>query len=220
MPSEASSVSLQNLDLGYVAAHAGDMHSRQHAQCHRVACKAWKALLFATATVTFSCAHASEPCTPWVQLGESWRTRTQSATVGIVCPWKQTPSWLGAPASGHWEAALGHWRIREHSEAHGRSSATLVSITPVLRWRWADRGAAFVEAGIGLGLIAPIYQAQGRRFSTRFNFADHLALGWQFQPGAGVREVSLRVQHYSNAGIRQPNPGEDFVQIRLVWAFN
>jgi lipid A 3-O-deacylase len=32
-------------------------------------------------------------------------------------------------------------------------------------------------------------------------------------------QVSLRVQHFSNAGIKKPNPGENFVQLRHAWRF-
>ena len=35
----------------------------------------------------------------------------------------------------------------------------------------------------------------------------------------GAHELALRVQHYSNAGIRHPNPGENFVQLRGSFAF-
>ena len=37
--------------------------------------------------------------------------------------------------------------------------------------------------------------------------------------GFAAHELALRVQHYSNAGIRHPNPGENFVQLRGSFAF-
>ena len=35
----------------------------------------------------------------------------------------------------------------------------------------------------------------------------------------GEHEVSLRLQHFSNAGIKHPNPGETFVRLRYVRRF-
>jgi lipid A 3-O-deacylase len=32
-------------------------------------------------------------------------------------------------------------------------------------------------------------------------------------------ELSLRLQHFSNADIKRPNPGENFVQLRYAVAF-
>lgn len=52
-------------------------------------------------------------------------------------------------------------------------------------------------------------------FSTTFNFGEHLAVGRQLG-ATRHHEVALRVQHFSNAGIRQPNPGENLVQVRYA----
>ena len=32
-------------------------------------------------------------------------------------------------------------------------------------------------------------------------------------------ELALRLQHFSNAGIKHPNPGENFVQLRYAQGF-
>ncbi len=90
-------------------------------------------------------------------------------------------------------------------------------MTPVLRLfpggsRW------FVEGGIGANLLLPIYQSESKRFSTSFNFGDHLAIGRIFGKDGG-HEIALRFQHFSNAGIREPNPGENFLQIRYSRRF-
>ena len=77
----------------------------------------------------------------------------------------------------------------------------------------------FLEAGVGLSLTSVLYQTQAKRFSTRFNFGTHLGLGRNFGT-RGEHELSLRVEHFSNAGIRHPNPGENFVQLRYVYRFH
>ena len=92
---------------------------------------------------------------------------------------------------------------------------TQLGVTPVLRLypKALGRGL-FAEVGIGVNLLAPVYRSDDKRFSTVFNFGDHLAVGKRF---AGGGELSLRIQHFSNAGIRRPNPGENFVQVRYAW---
>jgi lipid A 3-O-deacylase len=45
-----------------------------------------------------------------------------------------------------------------------------------------------------------------------------VAIGRRF--GASKEhEVMLRLQHFSNAGIKHPNPGEDFLQLRYAWHY-
>jgi lipid A 3-O-deacylase len=37
--------------------------------------------------------------------------------------------------------------------------------------------------------------------------------------GHGKNEISLRLQHFSNGGIKKPNPGENFVRVRYTRRF-
>jgi lipid A 3-O-deacylase len=97
-----------------------------------------------------------------------------------------------------------------------RSSAwvTQAGVTPVVRWHPPSWGGDwYVEGGIGANLLLPIYRSRDKRFSTAFNFGDHIAIGRRFGPSR-QHEMALRIQHFSNAGIKDPNPGEDFVQLR------
>jgi hypothetical protein len=57
-----------------------------------------------------------------------------------------------------------------------------------------------------------------RRFSTAFQFGDHLAIGYRFG-GKGQYDLSWRFQHLSNGGIKQPNDGIDFFQARFQYHF-
>lgn len=90
---------------------------------------------------------------------------------------------------------------------------------PVLRFSPLSHDAAwFLEGGIGLTLTSTVYETDRKRFSTSFNFADHVAIGRSF--GASrEHELMLRIEHYSNAGIKQPNPGENFIQLRYTHKF-
>ena len=167
------------------------------------------------------CARADEaplrrPDAAYVQAGAG--SKVASATVGVTwdLAWQHENEW------GTWDAyldlSLGHWRVSGSGASHGRQEVTKLGLTPVLRWRPAGWGRFFLEAGIGVNWIFPVYQNGTRQFSTTFNFGDHLAAGWQF--GArGDHELTLRLQHFSNAGIRHPNPGENFVQLRYARRF-
>ncbi len=141
---------------------------------------------------------------------------TDSVTAGAT--WRWNGQWaLGTGAlTGYWDASIGRWRVR-HADAGDRSAFTQVGVTPVLRYR-GDGGESrwFVEAGIGENVIGPVYRSEDHRFSTAFNFGDHLGVGVD----AGERhqhEFTLRYEHFSNAGIKEPNPGENFVQLRYTY---
>jgi hypothetical protein len=135
--------------------------------------------------------------------------------------------WAGAGFDGtlslHADLALGRWTGRLENTRE-RSRSQHVGLTPVLRFTPApstgtDGAAAtrwFAEAGIGLNRIDPVYRGLGKNFSTTWNFGNHVALGLR-SGERGQHEWSLRLQHFSNAGLRRPNPGENFVQLRWAW---
>ena len=103
----------------------------------------------------------------------------------------------------------------------GRQTAWLgqLGLVPVFRYRldgpWSKW---FGEIGVGLTLTSTAYETQRRRFSTTFNFGDHVAVGRSFGD-SDQHELALRVQHFSNAGIREPNSGVNFVQLRYSYRF-
>lgn len=153
----------------------------------------------------------------YVQAGRA-RGDTDALTLGATLPWKGFRRSLGgSELRGHWDLYVSRW---SHDAVPGGSGhTTLLGITPVLRLvPDQGRSAFFLEGGIGATYANQHYQTPEREFSTRFNFASHL--------GAGVRlgaqrqhELLLRVQHVSNAGIRKPNPGNNFVQLRYALHF-
>lgn len=141
----------------------------------------------------------------------------QAAVFGAAWRWRWRRDLWGGEVTGYWEASFGRWRGEPDDGQRSSAWVTQVGATPVLRWHpGGDRHSWFVEAGIGGNVLLPIYRSRDKRFSTTFNFGDHVAVGWPV--GAdGAQEVVLRLQHFSNAGIKRPNPGEDFVQVRYVW---
>jgi lipid A 3-O-deacylase len=124
--------------------------------------------------------------------------------------WKKSLRWGGV--TGYWESSIGQWRTRHAPEGDHSAWITQVGLTPVLRWSPQATSRLFLELGIGANVLFPIYETDNKRFSTTFNFGDHLAVGHRL----GRHELSLRLQHFSNAGIRHPNPGENFVQLRYA----
>lgn len=154
------------------------------------------------------------PAAAFVQAGRS--SGADALTAGLLWPLRP-PQEL---ASGGWwsaqlEASLGRWASRRTDE-RGRTVSTQVGLMPSLRYRFAGLPSLFVEAGFGVNAIAPVFGNGGGRFSTVFNFGEQLGIGLRTADGA--LEWSLRYQHFSNGGFKKPNPGEDFVQLRLSLA--
>jgi len=124
-----------------------------------------------------------------VSLTDSWRKRVPLGNV-----WR---------LAGYWEFSAGLWDNADDSTAE-------VGVTPVFR---VERGRFFVEGAIGFHLVQTHISAH-RTFSTAFQFGDHLGAGMYF----GRYDLSLRLQHLSNGGLREPNPGINFVLVRLQYA--
>ena len=152
------------------------------------------------------------PASVFLQAGAADHVDTYSLGAIWPLPWQRDAS-FGRLATSI-EASLGQWQT--HGQRHDTRPFAQVGFTPSLRlYPDALGGHWFGEAGIGANVITPAYHTDGKRFSTAFNFGDHLAIGREF--GADHRqEIALRVEHFSNAGIDHPNPGENFVQVRWV----
>lgn len=139
-----------------------------------------------------------------------------SVTAGLLWPWAWRREFGRTELSGVTEAYVSHWSARGESERH---SFTQVGLLPVIRLR-PDGGRSrwFVEGGIGLSYMDNLYRRQHKEFSTRLNFVDVVGVGLSLD-AQRRREVSLRLSHISNAGIKEPNPGENFLQLRYAFLF-
>ena len=117
----------------------------------------------------------------------------------------------------YWEVSFGRWSADHPDSSTSSTWVTQLGITPVLRW-YPSAGSTrwFVEGGIGANALLPIYRSGDKKFSTTLNFGSHLGIGFPFGD-RDRHELALRLQHFSNAGIRRPNPGEDFVQLRYTF---
>lgn len=101
-----------------------------------------------------------------------------------------------------------------YENTDGRSqSLTSVGVTPILRW---EKNGFYGELGIGLNYMSDRYNNAGKKASTKFQFGDLIGIGYQF---SNALEIGVRYQHFSNAGIAQPNPSINFTSIRVAYTF-
>jgi len=140
---------------------------------------------------------------------------TDSWRLGVHWDWDR--QWFADRAwrlSGSWELQFGQW-------SGPISAVTDVSLTPVFRLEPSSPSALspYLEAAIGFHLVSD-YRITGRRFfSTKFQFGDHVGAGVRFG-NRHEHDVGLRLQHLSNGGLRRPNPGINFLQLRYQHHFD
>ena len=137
----------------------------------------------------------------------------------IAAQWDWDQRWFdngGCYLSGYWELDAGYW------DGQGGLNDSLADIgfTPVFRFQSnASSGIQpYVEGGIGAHLLSES-QINSKDMSTSFQFGDHIGAGLRF--GNKLEwDLGYRYQHFSNAGIKKPNPGINFHQIRLGYHFD
>lgn len=120
-----------------------------------------------------------------------------------------------APSSARWwwpthvELSAGIWRV---PQLDGRTRRFDAAGTAV--WR-AERGAGYLEAGFGAHLLSHTVNNDTTRLPSAFQFGSHLGAGLRLGEAA---TLGVAIQHLSNAGIKEPNGGIDFILIRASLA--
>lgn len=159
----------------------------------------------------------------YLEGGSSFKSggKTRSASVGAQIPSALFPSLdrQAGPMTLHWDLFLSNWHAPRIAGAP-RRSYTQIGGLGVWRYGFGGPDASwFADLGLGATLLDAKYAAsQTRRFSTNYQFTEVLGLGYRFGPGQAY-ELSLRFQHFSNASVKRPNPGENFVRLRLAAQF-
>lgn len=141
---------------------------------------------------------------------------TDMARIAVQYDWKQR--WLqGANwhLGGYWDLGVGQWH--HSATANQNADITEIGVTPVLRLQQNSLQGIYGEAGIGAHFLSHT-SIGDRRLSTSFQFGDHLGVGYRFGPKAAY-DLGYRYQHVSNGGIKKPNSGINFNQIRLQYHF-
>ena len=157
------------------------------------------------------------PSTAFVQAAIGDQS-TRAYIGGLTWDWNWRQHYGFGTLSGYFDADFGRWTT-DRNGVKGYAWMTQVGLAPVLRLRPAGAAAEwFAEIGVGANYILPLYRSGSKRFSTEFNFGDHVAIGRDFG-SRDQHEVALRAEHFSNAGIAHPNPGENFAQLRYSYRF-
>jgi hypothetical protein len=136
--------------------------------------------------------------------------------IGLMWNWKR--KWLVRypwHVGAYWDAQLGQWG------GSGKRTVTDLGLTPVFRLQQTSPSAIspYLEAGVGFHLISPTSFDDQRHFSSAFQFGDLVGVGARFGEH-GRFDLSLRFQHLSNGGIKEPNDGVNFVQARFLYHFD
>lgn len=142
---------------------------------------------------------------------------TQIARVGAQWRWDQ--QWFksnGTHLGGYWDLSLAQWRGNRYQGRDATQNITVIGITPVFRFQNDSLKGFYVEGGVGANLMSELYNNGGRQMSTSFEFGDHIGLGYVFQ---NKLDVGIRLQHYSNGGIKHPNDGVNFAVLRAAYQF-
>lgn len=141
--------------------------------------------------------------------------RASTAVLGLSLPMQQR-LWDGR-ISMAWNFYLGGWDgdTREGQ----RKYYAQIGVVPMFRYHFDDGSSPwFVEGGIGASYLHKTYVVGDKRFGSRWNFSDHLGVGRVFGT-QHEQELGLYVKHVSNAGFKEPNPGETFLELRYAHDF-
>lgn len=128
----------------------------------------------------------------------------EASLVRVAGQWHQPHRLLPATVHLHWDLSFARWDS-------DTDPIYDIGFTPVFRYSRAARGP-YLEAGIGLHWLSSTAVHRDAPFSTRFQFGDHVGIGYRFRKF----ELGARLQHLSNGGIRNPNPGINFLIFRVA----
>lgn len=144
--------------------------------------------------------------------------KVRMARLGLQWDWNKR--WLSANGThigGYWDLSLAQWHATKYKNDPSRSqNVTSIGITPVFRFQRDSKTGPYAEAGIGAHLLSELYDNNGDRLSTAFQFGDHIGFGYVF---GNLLDIGLKYQHFSNGGIKNPNSGVDFVILRASYPF-
>lgn len=168
-----------------------------------------------------SAAHAVDSVSVEIGRSDSSNSDVDMGRVGVQ--WKWGKRWaVGSNwhIGGYWDLSLGHWDNNTIPALREGSSVTDLGFTPTFRLQSNDPSGTgpYLEAAIGFHLLSRTSVSSQRRFGSAFQFGDHIGAGFRFGP-RGAYDLSYRYQHLSNGGIKKPNQGINFHQVRLQYHF-
>jgi lipid A 3-O-deacylase len=143
---------------------------------------------------------------------------SRMAGVGVIWDWDFERMRRKAELTAHTELMVNHWRA--DAVGGGERGYTQLVLLPSLRMRLSrGRSPWFIELGIGASWMDRLFETPQKSFSTQWNFYDMMGVGHTLGGPDGKHEIGLRWIHVSNGGVKHPNPGQDFLQLRYVARF-
>lgn len=178
-----------------------------------------KSLALMTCFAAFAAASPASRAVDGISVEAGNGNATDMARIGLQWDWQK--KWFTGGSwhvSGYWDASLGYWH--GHSAAGDNQNITDIGLTPVFRLQQNNPSgvAPYLEGAIGFHLLSRTFINADRKFGSSFQFGDHVGAGIRFGP-KGAYDLSYRFQHLSNGGIKEPNQGINFNQIRFAYHF-
>ena len=111
------------------------------------------------------------------------------------------------------EVGLAYWHA--HDGEPGPGSVWQLNLIPMFRWWLGSSQRFYVEAGVGPTVFNHVRFAD-KNYSTAFQFGDHIGMGYLLDKHS---RIGLRYSHFSNADIKEPNPGFEVIQATYTYEF-
>lgn len=133
----------------------------------------------------------------------------------LALNYQTAPVWQGEFAAHPLDVSL-EYSLGQVRAPTGRSGRDLLrlGVTPFARW-WFS-----ANSGIELGVGADVFSGTrvgDKDISTALQFGSSIGVLHRLRSTRWL--IGLRLTHYSNAGIKQPNPGQDYLQLRASYVF-
>ena len=112
------------------------------------------------------------------------------------------------------ESSVNFWEFGDDNQ---HDTNFVFALSPVLQFPISDmdQSELFIELGIGIALLSDTEFA-GKNVSTNFQFEDRLGLVYRYGDRR-EHKLALRYFHYSNGGMKKPNPGLDFMSLSYTY---
>ena len=144
--------------------------------------------------------HAGGPTAAGVRAMTKYRSGGEYHVQGGFLRWRNPSSRMG------WEAALGTFYRRDQHR---------IFLSGGPSWRFRPWGRLHVDIGIHPTFLGGS-RFHGADLGGNFHFTSFVSAGLSF---AGRHELSARVQHTSNAGLNDDNPGADVAGLEYAYRF-
>lgn len=176
------------------------------------------AIKFFFASIAATCIQTNSYAVDSASFEVATGNKTQMVRIGTQ--WNWADKWWQSNNShigGYWDLTLAQWRgTRYQNRPDTTQNITDIGITPIFRFQRDNKTGPYAEAGIGAHLLSHTYDNNGRALSTAFQFGDHIGIGYVF---FNKLDLGLKIQHFSNGGIKHPNNGVNFAVLSAKMAF-